>query len=108
MSRIKEFLHPESILDYSVCRNCYVHIGTGNHSDFDECFEPEAWKETKERIEDRIAREIEFAQKDGKSAMFTISDTADDYESEFSWHSCELCGSHLAGSRYTVSLLIIS
>lgn len=90
--------------NYSVCQDCYFHIGTGNHSEIDECFEPEKWEKRNDEIADAITREIESVEDTG-NANFVIGDESEDQE--FSRFTCELCRSDLAGSRYSVSMIIV-
>lgn len=84
-------------IEYSVCTDCHTFIVHGE--------EPE---DSEMNIEAAVKREIG----DKPNAHFVpgIAPTEEDengegYE-EFSKHSCELCNSTLAGSRYGVTLVI--
>lgn len=89
---------------YSVCQDCYFHIGAGNHSEVDECFEPEKWEKRNDEIADAITREIENVEDTGKAHFICGQDSEDE---SFSRFTCDLCRSDLAGSRHSVAMIIV-
>lgn len=75
------------------CVDCYMFSAYGNHSEMDECFEPEKW----------AARNSELEQ--AHLAAGNPSATCMDECDEFSNRPCEVCHSHMAGSRHVMTVL---
>lgn len=81
----------EGAEEFKICTDCRSHHGIGNHSEFDQVFEPERWK----------ARDAEIkaatAQHSRNGIRFIATGDMDD---EFSSRPCEWCGDRRAGERY--------
>ena len=76
----------------SACIDCLFFAEYGNHSEFQECFEPEAWE----------ARQAELEEAHAKRGQLHAGERLD----EFSASACEVCGSRLGGERHAIIELI--
>jgi len=90
-SKTKNLEIEEGVEEFKVCADCLLHHGTGNHSEFDQVFEPERWKARDAEITAATARH-------SRNGIRFIG-TGDRYD-EFSRTPCEWCGDRSAGERH--------
>lgn len=84
--------------EHCACTDCYLLIGTGDATHFDGAYcEPEST----ERLEECTAGIDKLVSSEG--AKWITADGGREFDSEFSNRGCDVCGTSLAGSRFTVT-----
>ena len=85
-----------TITEYEACTDCRMHIGTGEHSEFDLAFEPS-------RHAKRLA---EILAGIGALSHHALDMFAGERIEEFSKFPCDICRTTDAGERYQVTGVI--
>lgn len=86
-------------IEYSVCEDCLLLIANGEAGE--NCDE--------DHVDKAIKRELAGRRGHFVAGLEPTDDDEDEEErgyEEFSNHSCELCNTHLAGSRHGITLMI--
>lgn len=93
-------IHDDCVM---ACTDCYTLVATGDATFLDEYYSPKKANRRLKEIENAIST---LQSVEGTSFSRLYLEIGDEERNEeFSWSSCDVCGTSLGGSRYHMVVL---